>query len=322
MKFSLEQVRHVLAVERFRHFGRAAEQLGITQPALSRSIAAVEERLECRLFERSRRGVETTQDGLLFLEQGRKLLSAAMQLEADLVGRSETEQDELALACALFPASLSLAPALRRLARGRPGVDLAVEITDWHRAHARMRSGAVQLLLGELLRDDAIEGRLLNRSPLRLVTDPAHPLAQLDAPTQEQVLSYPWASPSIPPRALPFFGTAIAAGRLDRAQGSFTPAVVVASLETALSLVRETPLVTVAPLSLVHERLQAGALKLVQFQAPWLRLNYGFSWRREGLLTQAARSFMTLVEEEEQHLLEREEVLAVHYRCSAWANAA
>ena len=55
MNLSHKQLEYILTLDRYRHFGRAAEALGISQPALSRSILAAEKRLEATLFDRSRK---------------------------------------------------------------------------------------------------------------------------------------------------------------------------------------------------------------------------------------------------------------------------
>lgn len=56
----MTRLRHILAVARTRSFSRAAEEEGITQPALSRSIAAFEQRHGVTLFDRGRGGVHVT----------------------------------------------------------------------------------------------------------------------------------------------------------------------------------------------------------------------------------------------------------------------
>ena len=52
MDISLRSLRHVLMLARTRHFGRAAEELGISQPALTRSIQSLESELGVVLFDR------------------------------------------------------------------------------------------------------------------------------------------------------------------------------------------------------------------------------------------------------------------------------
>jgi len=73
----LRHVRYFLAVAEYRNFRRAAEQLHIAQPPLSRQIRQLEEDLGVTLFARSKRRVELTKAGQAFLEEARKLIVQA-----------------------------------------------------------------------------------------------------------------------------------------------------------------------------------------------------------------------------------------------------
>jgi len=73
----LRHVRYFLAVAEYRNFRRAAEQLHIAQPPLSRQIRQLEEDLGVTLFTRNKRRVELTKAGQAFLEEARKLIVQA-----------------------------------------------------------------------------------------------------------------------------------------------------------------------------------------------------------------------------------------------------
>ena len=70
------ELRYFVAVAEERHFGRAAERLGMAQPPLSRAVAQLERRLGAELFRRTPRGVELTDAGLVLLSEGRAALDA------------------------------------------------------------------------------------------------------------------------------------------------------------------------------------------------------------------------------------------------------
>ena len=70
MTIDIRLLRQVLALSKHRNFARAAESLHISQPALSRSIAGLEQSLGVQLFERTPGGVEPTICGQAVIERG------------------------------------------------------------------------------------------------------------------------------------------------------------------------------------------------------------------------------------------------------------
>ena len=82
--FDLRRLRHALALAEHRNFARAAAALHITQPALSRSIQALEDGLGVRLFDRSPRDVDPTAFGELVLRHARSLELSARDLDREL----------------------------------------------------------------------------------------------------------------------------------------------------------------------------------------------------------------------------------------------
>ncbi len=84
MKYDLRKLAQVVAVARAGSFSGAAEKLHMTQPALSRNIAAVEKSLGITLFERGRRGAVLTSEGSFAVQAIESLLREADSLEHNL----------------------------------------------------------------------------------------------------------------------------------------------------------------------------------------------------------------------------------------------
>ncbi|MCB1732827.1 MAG: LysR family transcriptional regulator, partial [Halieaceae bacterium] len=89
MRVSFRQLGHAMALAKHRNFRLAAEELHISQPALTRSVRALEEALGARLFDRLSTGVEPTPAGEIVLARGRRVLQESDDLRralADLLG--------------------------------------------------------------------------------------------------------------------------------------------------------------------------------------------------------------------------------------------
>ena len=78
----LRQIRYFIAVARERNFTRAAQQLNIAQPPLSRQIQLLEEELGVALINRKSRPLKLTDAGRLFYEQSLQVLGRVDQMRA------------------------------------------------------------------------------------------------------------------------------------------------------------------------------------------------------------------------------------------------
>lgn len=77
---TLQQLKYVVAIDRYRSFASAAEALDVTQPTLSGMVGKLEEELDVKLFERTSRRVATTPTGAKMVEQAQRILMEAGRL--------------------------------------------------------------------------------------------------------------------------------------------------------------------------------------------------------------------------------------------------
>lgn len=92
-----QQIQYFQVVARIQHITRAAEVLSISQPALSRSIARLEEELEVPLFEREGRTIKLNHYGELFLERADRILKEYQEVKQEIQDLLNPEYGEISL---------------------------------------------------------------------------------------------------------------------------------------------------------------------------------------------------------------------------------
>jgi len=123
----LRHLRYFIAVAEELHFSRAAERLHVSQPPLSQQIKQLEEEVQVRLFERSKRWVRLTSAGRLFLEHARQVLTevdGAVLAARRMIGG---ECDRLSVACTPWAGYLAIPHILCRFSEQHPNVRIEIQ---------------------------------------------------------------------------------------------------------------------------------------------------------------------------------------------------
>jgi DNA-binding transcriptional LysR family regulator len=177
MDLDLRKLRYFVAVAEHRHFGRAAEQLYITQPVLSRQISAIEQELECTLLVRTTRRVELTAAGKQLYEEAQGVLAA---VAAAVQRVHDVDRGVLRLVVAFSP-GLHVSDAIRVFTSRRPEVETDVVPARWWEQDAPLRDGRAQV--GYLRRpfdDSGLHTIPIGHEPRVACMPTAHPLACRD----------------------------------------------------------------------------------------------------------------------------------------------
>src|SRR3989442_4324341 len=128
------QLAAFCAVVERRSFSQAAEQLGVTQPAVSLQIRSLEKRLGLQLLDRSGRRVEPTDAGRRLYRSAHKLLGVEEQLLGELGEEAEGElAGRLEIGASTGPGGTVMPVVLGEFQQLHPGVHVALSVSDTQR---------------------------------------------------------------------------------------------------------------------------------------------------------------------------------------------
>ena len=125
---NLQQLEYIIALDKTRHFVRAAEMCGVTQPTLSAMIQKLEDELDCRIFDRSSHPIVPTEVGAMILQQAQVVMFNVHQLRENVLTQKGSVAGSLSLAIIPTVAPYLL-PELITLFR-RDYVDISLKISE------------------------------------------------------------------------------------------------------------------------------------------------------------------------------------------------
>jgi DNA-binding transcriptional LysR family regulator len=173
----LAQIQGFLAVARQGGVSRAADTLGITQPALTARLHGLEEELGQPLFVRSRRGVRLTDAGRAFLPYAEQAVEALARGMTEVTELSRGAGGELVLGVAPAVSTYALPPLLVRFAELHPQARLIVRTGHSEEIVEMVVRGEVHAGLGRLVHHPLVDSRAVFDEELVLVVRPGHPFA-------------------------------------------------------------------------------------------------------------------------------------------------
>ena len=189
----LKRWTHVVAVADRRSFVRAAQQVHLSQPALTRSIQAAEAELGMVLFDRGAQEVVPTAAGEFVIARARQLVFNSRCLERDVALYRSRALGDTAFGAGPFPAATFLAPLLSTLRSEFPGIHLRVEISNWQLLLKRLREEDVEFFVADtsdLPPDPGLQLRPLRREPGGFYVRAGHPLRAQKTVTLQQVWAH------------------------------------------------------------------------------------------------------------------------------------
>lgn len=234
----LRHLQLLVALDQFRHLGRAAEFLSLTQPAVSKTLAEIERLFGLDLFVRSTRGTEPTAYGLAVVRFARSVLADYDRTRDEIAAVAAGAAGRVSVGAMVVAMPVLLARAVNLLKARSAQTAVLVEEGDLTRLLPRLRVAELDLFVGRLEPGYAapdLETEPLYDEPMCLVASPDHALAVKRRLTWSVLAKMPWV---VPP---PWASSRIKLDQLFYKDGINPPADLIesASFLTALTFIQQ-----------------------------------------------------------------------------------
>jgi len=174
-------------------FSLAAEKLYLTQPAVSKRIAVLEQTLSTSLFDRIGRRVLLTESGKVLLPRARKLVRELDDARVSIQNLEQQVSGRLPIAASHHIGLHRLPPVLKSFSRQYPEVKMDISFLDSEQAYRRLIHGDIELAVVTLSLDrvERIQQRTVWTDVLRVMTSTDHPLTRYRKLKLQDLLDFP-----------------------------------------------------------------------------------------------------------------------------------
>jgi len=196
----IDQLIHLLTLEKEKNFGRASRAVHLTQPALTKSIKRLEEHFEVQIFDRLPRGVYPTPQGKLVIEWARSVLSMRKLLFRDLNYLAGLSKGTLTIGAGPYVADAVIGPFVGAFIKEHPEMEVKILNRPWYELEGMLLSHAVDLYIGyvaELDFPDEIEILAKRTESIMWFCRAGHPLLAKKTVSRQDIASFPFATPSV-----------------------------------------------------------------------------------------------------------------------------
>lgn len=194
----IRQLEYLLAVVEHGSLSRAAEHLGMTQPALTQSVRRLEKRLGAELLERGPRGVVPTEAGRTLAARARSITLEARLAVAELDAQAGRLRGRLRIGCGPSLAASVVPAAVVRMLQMHPDLKVGIHEGTAEFLLPILEAGELDMAIGtdtEYGKERGLHREMLLHDTMVVAARRDHPLARRTDLTLEQTLQHPWVMP-------------------------------------------------------------------------------------------------------------------------------
>jgi DNA-binding transcriptional LysR family regulator len=302
-RLKLRDLDTLIAVAQCGSMAKAATQLAVSQPAVSKAIADMEHTLGVRLLDRTAQGVEPTIYGQALLKWAAAVFDDVHQGVKEIEFLSDPTTGELRIGAVEPMLGGFLAAILVHLHRRYPRIAFEVtQLQSLAQQRRDLRERHVDLILGrvmpESIEDDmAIE--ILFEEPWSVVAAPDNPLARRRKLVLADLLNEPWTLPPRDSAVLSYLKQALAADGLELPRSVVT----CGSIQMHQALMARGPFVAIFPRSLLHFGADRMAVKVLPVELPGPPPPVGITTLKNRTLSPVTQLFIAAAREVAKPLL-------------------
>ncbi|WP_409299786.1 LysR family transcriptional regulator [Pseudomonas sp. KCJK8993] len=300
-RLRLRQLRLVLALQEFGSLRRAAEHIGMTQPAATKMLHEAETLLGVELFERLPRGMRATPFGETVIYYARMVFAELSGMREELVSLESGNLGRVTVGAIPALASGLLTRTIATLKQSHPRLSMSIQVDTSDVLVQALLQEQLDVVLGRIpagARAEELSFDSLGEEALCVIAGARNPLAlatQLDwAQLQEQT----WVLQQHPSPMRSIVNQVFHNARVD------IPSSIVetTSIMTLLSLVQQTDMIGVTPVSVVEDYPGRHLLAVLPIQFEARLPPFGLITRRQRIQSSAMQAFMDAVRQEQAPL--------------------
>jgi DNA-binding transcriptional LysR family regulator len=292
-QLKLRDLDILMAIVQARGMGKAAAQLHISQPAISKAIADLEQTLGVRLLERSRRGAEPTPYGTALIKRGFTVFDELRRGIEDIDLLSDPTTGEVRIGTTEPIAAAIVSPVIDRMTRQYPRMDFYVLAGDTGMLCRQMSERKIELVISRMTgpADEEQSTEILFHDPLVVVAHKNNPLTRRRQLKLSELMDEPWTMQPVDS----FFGSLVV--EAFRAAGLGAPRLTIATTSFNLrsELLATGRFITVVPGFSVKLPRKHSSLRVLPVVFPHVRHQVAIIKLRGRSLSPLAQLFVDRV---------------------------
>lgn len=206
----LRDLRYLISLDEYRHFGRAANAVGLSQSALTKSLQRIESALGAKLFERSNTRVELTEVGKEVVMRAQRVLHEAEELRKSIALLSRSKSAVVRIGVGPAMSEAYVAEAIAAVAQRHTTAQVWVRVDHWQQLSEWLVADQIDFYVADVhgaRLDSRFRYDPLPSQQLVWFCRNKHPLARRKAGriTRRDLLEFPLATPKMPPWGMRWF---------------------------------------------------------------------------------------------------------------------